>query len=84
LTTLLTVIQEKQIEGGHLLDILNIEASSTGNPVVKNVFQRLLFQCHKVFFHQLNSWIVHGQLIDICEEFFIHKVEKSNQEGEDL
>jgi gamma-tubulin complex component 4 len=38
-----------------------------------------LFCCHKVFYHQLNAWIVHGQLVDICEEFFIHKINFSGQ-----
>lgn len=39
------------------------------------MFSRILFVCHKVFFHQVNAWLVHGQLIDLTDEFFIHKVE---------
>ena len=46
---------------------------------MKNMFSRILFVCHKVFYHQINAWLVHGQLIDLTDEFFIHKVE--NQSG---
>jgi len=42
------------------------------------MFSRILFVCHKVFFHQVNSWLVHGQLIDLTDEFFIHKVENQS------
>lgn len=42
------------------------------------MFSRILFVCHKVFFHQVNSWLVHGQLIDLTDEFFIHKVESTS------
>ena len=50
----------------------------SGNPVIKNMFSRILFVCHKVFFHQVNAWLVHGQLIDLTDEFFIHKVENQS------
>ena len=46
------------------------------------MFQRILFCCHKVFYHQLNAWIVHGQLVDICEEFFIHKIDLAAGSGQ--
>ena len=42
------------------------------------MFSRILFVCHKVFYHQVNAWLVHGQLIDLTEEFFIHKVENQS------
>ena len=43
------------------------------------MFSRILFECHKVLFHQINAWIVHGQLMDLCEEFFIHRMERDHQ-----
>jgi gamma-tubulin complex component 4 len=43
------------------------------------MFTRILFVCHKVFFHQINAWIVHGQLVDISQEFFIHKLEQAKE-----
>ena len=42
------------------------------------MFSRILFVCHRVFFHQVNAWLVHGQLIDLTDEFFIHKVENQS------
>ena len=45
------------------------------------MFSRILFVCHKVFFHQVNAWLVHGQLIDLTDEFFIHKVENTSTVG---
>ena len=61
------------MRGGELLDELYQNCIS-GNPVVKTMFSKILYSCHKVFFNQINAWIVHGQLLDICEEFFIHKM----------
>ena len=44
------------------------------------MFSRILFVCHKVFFHQVNAWLVHGQLIDLTDEFFIHRVENQSSD----
>jgi len=74
----MTEIQESGLRGGQLLDALH-QRCTTGNPVIKNMFTKLLFACHKVFFHQVNAWVVHGQLIDLCEEFFIHKLDESGE-----
>ena len=74
LTQLMSDIQDQGLRGGQLLDALHQRCTS-GNPVIKNMFSRILFNCHKVFFHQINAWVVHGSLVDICEEFFIHKFE---------
>lgn len=73
LTGVIHEISDEGLQGGQLLDLLHRRCVS-GNPVVQAMFTRVLFECHKVFFHQINAWIVHGQLIDLCEEFFIHKV----------
>jgi hypothetical protein len=48
------------------------------------MFNKILFFCHKVLFHQINAWIVHGQLIDICDEFFIATIDKQSDLSEDL
>ena len=42
------------------------------------MFSRVLHVCHKVFFHQINAWVVHGSLVDVCEEFFINKFENQS------
>lgn len=80
LTALITEIVDKELIGGQLLDALH-QSCTTGNPVIKNMFTRILFVCHKVFFHQVNAWIVHGQLVDISQEFFIHKLQQSKDKG---
>lgn len=59
LVALMAEIQDKELIGGQLLDALH-QSCTTGNPVIKNMFTRILFVCHKVFFHQINAWIVHG------------------------
>ena len=35
-----------------------------------------------MLYHQINAWIVHGQLLDISDEFFIHMIDKSADELE--
>jgi hypothetical protein len=74
-------MQDQGLKGGQLLDTLH-QRCVNGNPIVKNMFSRILFVCHKVFFHQINAWLVHGQLVDICDEFFIHKVESNATGGQ--
>lgn len=80
LTALMGEIIDKELIGGQLLDALH-QSCTTGNPVIKNMFTRILFVCHKVFFHQINAWIVHGQLVDISQEFFIHKLQQNKDKG---
>ena len=62
------------------MDILHQRCVS-GNPAIKNMFSRILFACHRVFFHQINAWVVHGQLVDIFDEFFIIKMQNTSFSG---
>ena len=73
LDSVIQEIEEQDLKGGQLLDCL-YQHTNVGNPLIKSMFSKILFYCHKVLFHQINAWIVHGQLIDICEEFFISQV----------
>jgi gamma-tubulin complex component 4 len=73
LLDLMFEVEEQSKRGGEILNALYQKCVS-GNPIVKNMFSKILFCCHKLFFHQLNAWIAFGQLIDIREEFFIHKI----------
>ena len=41
-------------------------------------FSRILQECHKVFYKQLLSWILQGNLHDPYQEFFIGCVEDLN------
>jgi hypothetical protein len=43
-------IEEHNLKGGQLLDAI-YDKCTTGNPIVKNMFQKVLYCCHKVFFH---------------------------------
>jgi len=67
-------IEQNYLKGGQLLSLL-FEEQQSGNPLLKTMYSKLLFSCHEVFFHQVNSFIVHGELIDIQEEFFIIKMD---------
>ena len=56
---------------------------NTGNPIIKSMFNKILYTINQVLFHQINAWIVHGQLIDISEEFFIHRIDPSQENKEE-
>jgi hypothetical protein len=56
-----------------LLNYLH-KKSLTGVDAVKYAFQRLLFHCHKVFFNQVSSWLVHGLITDPFHEFFVQRI----------
>lgn len=47
------------------------------------MFTKILYFCNKVLYHQINAWIVHGQLLDISDEFFIHMIDKGEEEAAD-
>lgn len=66
-------IEEQNLKGGLLMETIS-QRCVTGNPVIKAMFTKLLFYCTKVLLQQINAWIVHGQLVDLCEEFFIHRI----------
>lgn len=66
-------IEGQSLKGGQLLEAI-ARRCVTGNPVLKAMFTKLLYHCNRVLLHQINAWIVHGQLVDLCEEFFINKI----------
>jgi len=43
-------IEERGLKGGQLLDEISRRCIS-GNPVIKTMFMKILFCCHRVFFH---------------------------------
>lgn len=59
LISLMDEIEEHGLKGGQLLDAIS-QRCVTGNPVIKSMFSKILYTCHRVFFHQINAWIVHG------------------------
>ena len=72
-------IVDHGLKGGQLLDAI-ARKCVTGNPILKSMFTKILYCCNRVLFHQINAWIVHGQLVDLCEEFFIHKINNSKNQ----
>lgn len=75
-------IEEQELKGGQLLDLV-YQNCNVGNPIIKSMFTKILYYCNKALYHQINAWIVHGQLLDISDEFFIHMIDKSNDEVPD-
>lgn len=43
-------IEDQSMRGGEILNALYIKCTS-GNPIIKNMFSKILFCCHRVFFH---------------------------------
>lgn len=75
-------IDSEGLKGGQLLDCL-YQSSNVGNPIIKSMFIKILFYCHKILFHQINAWIVHGTLIDICDEFFIAQIDRNAEKAKE-
>lgn len=74
-------IENQELKGGQLLDLI-YHSCNVGNPLIKSMFTKILFYCNKVLYHQINAWIVHGQLLDISDEFFIHMIDKNDEVDE--
>lgn len=43
-------IEEQGLKGGQLLDCL-YQHMNVGNPIIKSMFSKILFHCHKMLFH---------------------------------
>lgn len=50
LLNLMFEIEEQSLRGGEILNALFMKCTS-GNPIIKNMFTKILYCCHKVFFH---------------------------------
>ena len=59
---------------------LSLRAHS-GAPAVQSCAQRLLWHCRQVLFKQLESWLVHGLLLDSGGEFFVQRSSDSSSGG---
>ena len=73
-------IENQELKGGQLLDSV-YQNCNVGNPIIKSMFTKILYYCNKVLYHQINAWIVHGQLLDISDEFFIHMIDKGEEDA---
>lgn len=77
LVHLLTDINEKDMHGCHVLDVIHAHLSS-GIPVVQRAMKIIMRVCHSVMFKQLSAWLLYGLLMDPHKEFFIQKMASSS------
>ncbi|PNF33640.1 hypothetical protein B7P43_G12931, partial [Cryptotermes secundus] len=66
-------MSEQHVHGCQILDLLHREVTCSVNDV-KEPLKCIIQSCHVVFFKQLSSWLLYGQLIDQYAEFFIQHV----------
>ncbi|XP_052130698.1 gamma-tubulin complex component 4 isoform X2 [Frankliniella occidentalis] len=80
LNALIREVAAQKLHGCQLLQLLyqNLLAAVEE---VQVTLEKLLHQCHSVFFKQLSSWVLHGVLKDSFHEFFIQPVEKTNTQS---
>lgn len=74
---IVTKIQEENLKGGMILELLFVKIKSS-TMWVKEQFKLLFSRCYKVMYNQIGSWILYGKLLDVYNQFFIHKIELSS------
>ena len=65
-------VQARSLVGSQIMRLLSLRAHS-GVPALQSCAQRLLWHCRQVLFKQLESWLVHGLLLDRAAEFFVQR-----------
>ncbi|KAL4434808.1 hypothetical protein ABPG77_005335 [Micractinium sp. CCAP 211/92] len=65
-------VEGRGLAGAAVMRVLSLRAHS-GAPAVQSCAQRLLWHCRQVLFKQLESWLVHGMLLDRAGEFFVRR-----------
>eukprot|EP00904_Undaria_pinnatifida_P009331 jgi/Undpi1/5528/HiC_scaffold_2.g00805.m2 len=66
-----------RLKGPQLLEILH-ERSHFGAPDVRQRLRRLVWYCSQVLMNQCVSWLLHGLVVDPCNEFFVQKNAQPN------
>lgn len=69
---IITRIEEENLRGGMILELLYAKVNSS-TVWVKDYYTLLFDKCYCVMFNQISSWILYGKLLDMYDEFFIHK-----------
>lgn len=69
---LVAEVEGRGAGGAEVMRLLAARAHS-GVPAVQSCAQRLLWHCRQVLFKQLESWLVHGLLLDRGGEFFVQR-----------
>ncbi|EFN52335.1 hypothetical protein CHLNCDRAFT_58938 [Chlorella variabilis] len=65
-------VRRRGLGGSQAMRALSLRAGS-GAPALQSCAARLLWHCRQVLFNQLESWLVHGLLLDRGNEFFIRR-----------
>lgn len=65
-------VEARGLVGAATMYVLSLRAHS-GMPAAQSCAQRLLWHCRQVLFEQLESWLVHGVLLDRAGDFFIQR-----------
>ncbi|XP_071450213.1 gamma-tubulin complex component 4 isoform X2 [Hetaerina americana] len=63
-------VKKNNVRGCYLLEFLH-RHSKSGVVEVKEAMKCLMRNCHAVFYQQLSSWLLHGQIIDFHNEFIL-------------
>lgn len=71
--TVHVIMQQKKWKGGEILTHV-YEQCNSGDPFLKQTFQRLLHVCHKVMYQQSSAWMLQGLLLDHYKEFFVEAI----------
>ncbi|XP_076289215.1 gamma-tubulin complex component 4 isoform X2 [Lasioglossum baleicum] len=73
LNSIIREINTQKIHGCKLLQCLH-QNMHTGIPEVKKALEKVSLSIHIVFYKQLTSWLLYGNLEDTHNEFFIQKI----------
>lgn len=72
-------VESKVVRGCQILDYMT--SYSSGIPIVNTVVQRIVLKIRAIFLKQCVTWMVHGELEDPGNEFFIYEKASSGQES---
>ncbi|XP_066274429.1 gamma-tubulin complex component 4-like [Branchiostoma lanceolatum] len=72
ISSVIRQVESQRAHGCYILEILH-KNSFCGMPEVRNAMEIILYYCHGVLYKQLSAWLIHGLLLDIYNEFFIHQ-----------
>ncbi|XP_011311565.1 gamma-tubulin complex component 4 [Fopius arisanus] len=70
-------IRSQRTHGTCLLQCIH-EHMHTGIPEVRAALQKILHCVHAVFYKQLTSWLLYGQLEDVHQEFFVRRTKNTH------
>ncbi|XP_046398606.1 gamma-tubulin complex component 4 isoform X2 [Ischnura elegans] len=70
LNSIVKEVKKNNVRGCYLLEFL-YRHSKSGVVEVKEALKCIMKTCHAVFYQQLSSWLLYGQLIDFYNEFIV-------------